>query len=100
MTASQSRCKTPFDASSRHGRRSVASASPAWHLTTIALNERDDWISVHPTDTGCELQKVAYAGHVEVLRLTPQELATELDEILDWFQGWTDLFAEGPGSGH
>src|SRR5262245_37836734 len=74
----------------------------AWFVSTLPINASDDWIAVHPTGDGdhLELEKVADAGHVEVLRLGVDELANELDGVLDWFGGWTDFFAEGPGKGH
>lgn len=72
----------------------------AWHVSTLPLNQRDDWISVHPGPT-IELQLVADAGHVEVRRLTSvRELAAALEEALAFFQGWTDFMASGPGQGH
>ena len=72
----------------------------AWFLSTRAINGRDDWISVHPSDAGLELEKIADAGHVEALRLAVEDLAAELDGILEWFQSWTDFFSFGPGQGH
>ena len=72
----------------------------AWHLSTQDINGHDDWISVHPTANGCELQKVASAGHVEVLKLTPEELETALADILAWFEGWRSFMSFGPGKGH
>jgi hypothetical protein len=59
-----------------------------------------DRIMVHPTADGAELDKFVQAGHVEVLRVSLDELRTELDGILQWFEGWTAFFAEGPGQGH
>jgi hypothetical protein len=73
----------------------------AWHISTMPINERDDWISVHPSGHDLvELQLVADAGHVEVLRLDLEALSKQLETALDWFQGWTDFFACGPGRGH
>ena len=70
----------------------------AWHLSTQAINGHDDWISVHPTAKGCELQKVASAGHVEVLKLPPEGLDAELEGILAWFESWTSFLSFGPGN--
>ncbi len=71
-----------------------------WFLDTTPINGDDDWISIHPTELGCEIEKVASAGHVEVLRLTPEELVVELDQILKWFAGWKSFMSFGPGRGH
>lgn len=73
----------------------------AWHLSTMPINERDDWISVHPCARGLvELELVADAGHVEVERLDIEALSRRLETTLEWFQGWTSFFAQGPGQGH
>ena len=74
----------------------------AWFVSTLPINGSDDWIAVHSTGDGesLELEKVADAGHVEVLRLGVEQLETELDAVLDWFKGWTAFLGEGPGRGH
>jgi hypothetical protein len=65
----------------------------AWHLVTRALNGRDDSITVHPSLDGetVELVLSAAAGHVEVYRVSADELATKLGEAPGWFTRWTQL---------
>jgi len=67
----------------------------AWHTKTAD----DDWISVHPGPP-IEVELVVAAGHVEVERLTLDELRDRLEGVLAWFDGWNGFFHEGPGQGH
>lgn len=72
----------------------------AWNLVTTPLNGDPDEISVHPTESGCELELRCSAGHVEVMRLGPDELRAELEQVLEFFHSWTSFMSFGPGSGH
>lgn len=66
-----------------------------WEATTPA----GDRISVHPGPP-IELELLVIAGHVEVERLTLEELRQRFDGVLEWFDSWTSFFSQGPGQGH